>query len=138
MTNPFLDQKTFMQAAGQSVSNLANPQQAEMYMALIEEEFDEVLASDSLENLVKELTDLIVVSIGALYSLGVEPDKVWQEVHRSNMSKLVDGKLIKREDGKILKPDGYSPADLTQFTVTVDWAMVDKVRADLAQQEQVH
>ena len=128
MTNPFADQKQFMEAADQTVSNLANPQQAELYMNLIEEEFDEIQAADSIENLVKELADLLVVTIGALYSLGVEPDKVWQEVHRSNMSKLVFGKLLKREDGKVLKPDSYSPADMTPFTAQVNWELVDSVR----------
>jgi len=37
---------------------------------------------------------------------------VFAEVHRSNMAKLVDGKVIRREDGKVLKPEGWTPPDV--------------------------
>ncbi|MFC4128897.1 pyrophosphohydrolase domain-containing protein [Nocardia rhizosphaerae] len=40
-------------------------------------------------------------------------DRVWAEVQRSNMAKLVDGKVVRRpEDGKILKPAGWTPPDI--------------------------
>ena len=39
----------------------------------------------------------------------------FNEVHRSNMAKLVDGKVIRREDGKVLKPEGWQPPQLAQF-----------------------
>jgi hypothetical protein len=40
---------------------------------------------------------------------------LWQEVHRSNMAKLRDGKLVRREDGKILKPEGWTAPDFTEI-----------------------
>ena len=42
-------------------------------------------------------------------------DEAFNEVHRSNMAKLVDGKVIRREDGKVLKPNGRKPPQLAQF-----------------------
>ena len=42
-------------------------------------------------------------------------DDAFNEVHRSNMAKLVDGKVIRREDGKVLKPEGWQPPQLAQF-----------------------
>jgi predicted HAD superfamily Cof-like phosphohydrolase len=65
-----------------------------------------------MQNLVKELCDLRYVVEGALVAFGVDPDAAYDEVHRSNMSKLgADGKPIRREDGKALKGPNYTPAD---------------------------
>lgn len=64
-----------------------------------------------LQRLVKEVCDLRYVTEGTLVAFGVEPD-AYEEVHRSNMSKLgPDGKPIRREDGKALKGPNYTPAD---------------------------
>jgi predicted HAD superfamily Cof-like phosphohydrolase len=51
--------------------------------------------------------DTIVVAIGLLHSLGIDPFKAWDAVHRANMSKIVDGKVYLREDGQIGKPPGF-------------------------------
>lgn len=86
---------------------------------LIKEEFDEVDEQvqwgtpETTPSLVKELVDLLYVTYSALADLGVNVDKAFAEVHRSNMSKLgEDGKPIYREDGKVLKGPNYSPANL--------------------------
>lgn len=62
----------------------------------------------------KELADLIYVTIGAVISFGLQDkfEAVFDEVHRSNMSKLVDGKPLLREDGKVLKGPNYTKADI--------------------------
>lgn len=120
MSNPFNDQADFMIAADQS-TDVYNPDQTNLYLELVAEEFKELVQSESLENLTKELADLIVVCIGCLHSLGVDPESVWDEVHRSNMSKCTDGKLVKREDGKVLKPDTYTPANTKQFIEALDF-----------------
>lgn len=66
---------------------------------------------EAMQRLVKELCDLRYVAEGALVAFGVEPD-AYNEVHRSNMSKLgEDGKPIRRADGKALKGPNYTPAD---------------------------
>lgn len=57
------------------------------------------------------LADLIYVCIGTALTLGIPLDRVWKEVHRSNMAK-VQGGVRRREDGKILKPEGWTPPDV--------------------------
>ena len=56
----------------------------------------------------------MVVAIGALHSLGVNSEAAWKEVMRSNLAKIdpTTGKVIKREDGKVLKPEGWRPPRL--------------------------
>lgn len=119
MSNIFKDQATFMQACDQSVGTF-NEAQYNLYVNLIEEEFNElkdaIAANDKVEQL-DALLDLIVVITGAAHSLGVDIEGGWKEVIRSNMSKVdaATGKVIKREDGKVLKPESYSPPSLAQF-----------------------
>ena len=74
-------------------------------------------ATDSVRtNLLKELCDLLYVIYGTAATFGMDIDGAFKEVHRSNMSKLgEDGKPIKRADGKILKGDGYTVADVREF-----------------------
>lgn len=56
------------------------------------------------------ILDLMVVVIGSGVAIGTELEPGWQEVHRSNMSKFIDGS--KRPDGKWMKGPSYSPARL--------------------------
>lgn len=59
------------------------------------------------------LADLIYVCIGAANEFGIPLDKVWAEVHRSNMAKIgPNGEVKRREDGKVIKPDGWTPPDI--------------------------
>ena len=89
----------------------------EMRFSLIEEELDELKEAysegDFIET-VDALADLVYVSYGAAATIGVDLDDVLEEVHRSNMAKLDDnGNPILREDGKILKPEGWTPPDIS-------------------------
>ncbi len=60
-----------------------------------------------------ELADLMVVVYGTASVLGIELDDVFREIMRANMRKIGDdGRVRRREDGKILKPDGWYPADI--------------------------
>lgn len=119
MTNVFTDQTKFMTACDQSV-NEYNESQYNMYVDLIHEEFEElkeaIEANDRVEQL-DALLDLIVVTVGAINSLGADGEGGWNEVIRSNMSKVdaATGKVIKRADGKVLKPDTFSPPNLEPF-----------------------
>lgn len=79
---------------------------------LIQEEFDELqeaMQEKDLPSIAKELADLLYVVYGTAVSLGIDMEPVFQEVHRSNMSKVGGHK---REDGKWVKPPTYSPAQL--------------------------
>lgn len=59
------------------------------------------------------LADLIYVCIGAANEFGIPLDKVWDEVHRSNMAKIgPNGEVKRRADGKVSKPDGWTPPDI--------------------------
>lgn len=63
----------------------------------------------------KELADLQYVLSGMVVSLGIPMEEVFKRVHISNMSKLVDGKPLKREDGKFLKGPNYKKPDLSDL-----------------------
>lgn len=119
MSNPFHDQAVFMTACGQTVDE-HNSKQFDLYCNLIKEEVGELAEArevgDKVESL-DALIDILVVTIGAIHSLGADAQGAWNEVVRSNMSKIdpVTGKVIKRDDGKILKPANWSPPDLTKY-----------------------
>jgi len=123
MTNVFTDQTKFMTACDQSVDTY-NESQYNMYVDLIHEEFEElkeaIADNDRVEQL-DALLDLIVVTVGAINSLGADGEGGWNEVIRSNMSKVdaATGKVIKRADGKVLKPDSFSPPNLEPFVKQV-------------------
>lgn len=115
MTSVFRDQEKFMKSCDQTVGEV-NYQQYQLYKRLIEEEFNELQAADSIEDELDALIDILVVTIGALHSGGFDAEGAWKEVMRSNFSKIgEDGKVRKREDGKVLKPIGYSPPQLAPF-----------------------
>jgi predicted HAD superfamily Cof-like phosphohydrolase len=117
--NPFRDQEKFMRACDQSVEEF-NQDQFNMYLKLIEEESgelgDAIAAHDKVET-VDALIDILVVTIGALHSMGADAEGAWKEVMKTNFAKIdkKTGKVRKREDGKVLKPVGWTPPDLTPF-----------------------
>ena len=119
MTNPFRDQEKFMKACDQSVGKF-DANQYLMYLSLIDEETAElhqaVLANDSVEQL-DALIDILVVTIGAIHSAGYDAEGAWKEVMQTNFAKIdkETGKVRKREDGKVLKPLGWVPPNLTPF-----------------------
>lgn len=121
MTNPFRDQEKFMKACDQSTDNW-NQDQFNLYVNLIDEEYNDELkaaiaACDPVE-IVDALTDILVVTIGALHSMGADAEGAWKEVMRTNFAKIdhETGKVRKREDGKVLKPLGWEPPALAPFT----------------------
>lgn len=119
MTNPFRDQAKFMTACDQTV-NRGNTDQFNMYLKLIEEEAEElnqaIIAKDKVEML-DALIDMLVVTIGAIHSAGFDAEGAWKEVMQTNFAKIDKdtGKVIKREDGKVLKPDGWTPPNLEPY-----------------------
>lgn len=114
----FHDQAFFMRACGQTTSEI-NPDQSAMYRSLIEEEMRELKVAEVQENEVEEfdaVLDLLVVLIGYGLSRGWPMLAGWDEVMRSNMAKIdpKTGRVNKREDGKILKPEGWTPPNLAE------------------------
>lgn len=122
MTNPFRDQEKFMNACDQTTGS-PNEQQYLMYVGLIDEETKELeqalLDNDRVEQL-DALIDILVVTIGAIHSMGADAEGGWKEVMRTNFAKIDKdtGKVRKREDGKVLKPTGWTAPNLAPFVGT--------------------
>ena len=109
MSNPFLDQASFMQACSQTVG-VENRDQYALYLDLIREEVQELEDSQHPVTDLDALIDILVVTIGAIHSMGADAEGAWNEVMRSNFDKIDPdtGLVTKREDGKVLKPEGWT------------------------------
>ena len=106
----------FIEACDQE-KNLGN---ASLYRNLIAEEFNEFIHANNKNDEVEKLDacmDMIWVILGFCYMKGYDIQGAWNEVARSNLAKInpETGKVIKREDGKVLKPEGWTPPELKQF-----------------------
>jgi len=117
--NPFRDQEEFMQACDQTVGEF-NEAQFALYTNLIIEEHQELLEATLSDDRVEQLDaliDILVVTIGAIHSMGVDGEGAWKEVMSTNFAKVdrETGKVRKREDGKVLKPAGWTPPDLKPY-----------------------
>jgi predicted HAD superfamily Cof-like phosphohydrolase len=123
MTNPFKDQEKFMRACDQSVDSF-NQEQFKLYLNLMEEEWKELRVAidnnDKVETL-DALLDFMVVTAGAIHSAGMDGEGGWKEVMRTNFAKIdkETGKVRKREDGKVLKPVGWTPPELAPYVKKV-------------------
>jgi len=119
MTKTFTDVAMFMRAAEQTC-NIDNPDQAKLYKKLIVEEFSEFLEADIENDDVERIDacfDMIWVIVGYMHSRGWDCEGIWDEGAKSNISKIdaKTGKLLKRADGKVLKPEGWKPPDFSKF-----------------------
>jgi predicted HAD superfamily Cof-like phosphohydrolase len=119
MTNPFRDQEKFMRACDQTVGEF-DIKQYNMYVGLIDEEFTEFNVAFANQDQVEQLDaliDILVVTIGAIHSAGFDAEGAWKEVMATNFAKIDSetGKVRKREDGKVLKPVGWTPPNLAPF-----------------------
>jgi len=118
----FNDVKNFMNIYGQEVKtkpSFPSEKIVQLRYDLIEEELDELSVAIRNKDIVEvadALTDLLYVVYGAGHSFGIDLDKCFEEVQRSNMSKLgEDGKPIYNENGKVMKGPNYSKPNLKQF-----------------------
>ncbi len=114
--------KTFMNTYGQEVKEKATfPENkiVQLRIDLIEEELNELkeaVKNNDIVEVADALTDILYVTYGAGHSFGVDLDKCFDEVQRSNMSKLgVDGKPIYNESGKVMKGPDYFAPDLKKI-----------------------
>jgi len=116
MTNPFKDIDTFQTACDQepSLDNYS------MYLDLITEEYEELqlaLANNDKVEQLDALVDILVVTMGAIRAAGWDGEGAWKEVMDTNFAKIdpETGKVRKREDGKVLKPEGWKAPQLSKF-----------------------
>ena len=118
----FDDVKTFMHAFGQEVkvkASFPNEKIIKLRYELIHEElgeFKKAMEEKNLKEIADALTDILYVAYGAGHAYGIDLDKCFSEVQRSNMSKLdEDGKPIYNEKGKVMKGPKYFEPNLKQF-----------------------
>jgi predicted HAD superfamily Cof-like phosphohydrolase len=116
MTNPFQDQAKFMKACNQTVGSV-NLDQYALYLNLIREEVQELEDSRLPVTDLDAMIDILVVTIGAIHSMGADAEGAWNEVMRSNLDKIdpESGTVLKREDGKVLKPEGWTAPNLNPY-----------------------
>ena len=110
--------KTFNQDVKAS-SSLSTDKINSLRISLINEELEELKQAISEKNLTEvadALTDILYVTYGAGQAFGINLDKCFDEVQKSNMSKLgKDGKTIFNEFGKVMKGPDYFKPDLSKF-----------------------
>ena len=118
----FEDVKTFMETYGQEVKKIPSfpdDKILQLRIDLIKEElkeFQEAINNKDLLEIADALTDILYVTYGAGHSFGIDLDKCFAEVQRSNMSKLGEnGKPIYNEHGKVMKGPKYFKPNLKQF-----------------------
>lgn len=123
MSKVFTDVSVFLHACGQRYPNAPDPQVselAELYKKLIKEETEEFWEAEATSDDAEQLDacfDMIWVIVGYMKARGWDCEQAWDEGAKSNLSKIdpVTGNVIRREDGKILKPEGWKPPNFEKF-----------------------
>jgi predicted HAD superfamily Cof-like phosphohydrolase len=118
----FISVKKFMETFGQEVKqspSFPSEKIQDLRVKLIEEEFlelKEAIKSKDIKEVADALTDILYVTYGAGHAFGIDLDGCFDEVQRSNMSKLDEnGKPIYNEDGKVLKGPNYFKPNFQKF-----------------------
>ena len=112
----------FMSTFGQEVkkkSELSSEKINSLRISLIREELDELtkaMKENDILEVADALTDILYVTYGAGHAFGLDLDRCFDEVQKSNMSKLgKDGKPIYNESGKVMKGPNYFKPNLSKF-----------------------
>ena len=107
--------------------SLANPERndVDLYLTCLAEEIEEFIEAVTLyeleqtattrENLVKEMADVQYTLSQLALGYRVDLQSCFELVHKSNMSKLENGSVLRRSDGKILKGKHYQAPNLKGF-----------------------
>ena len=90
---------------------------ADLYLSLVDEEYKELKEARSEVERLDAVADLLWVLLGYATAKGWLIRSAWEEVARSNLAKIdpETGVVLKREDGKVLKPEGWTPPNLEKF-----------------------
>jgi predicted HAD superfamily Cof-like phosphohydrolase len=116
MPNMYGDVLTFLTACDQGVSD----ENAKLYFNLIKEEYEELMEANVNNDEIERLDacmDLIWVILGYCIAKGYDVRGAWNEVALTNLRKIDSqtGKVKKNEYGKVMKPEGWKPPDLSKF-----------------------
>jgi phosphoribosyl-ATP pyrophosphohydrolase len=122
MSRVFKDVETFLNAVGQTPPpfNADESDQSRLYKKLIDEEYSEFIeaweANDDAEK-ADACFDMIWVIVGYMRSRGWDVKAIWDHGAGTNLAKIdpETGLVRRREDGKILKPEGWKEPDFSQF-----------------------
>lgn len=123
MMKPMLDVAEFYEACGEPVNvtpQFPSQERIDLRMSLENEEHKELqdaIEQRDIEGIADALIDKIYISIGTALEFGFPVDVLWDAVHKANMSKVdpKTGKVRRREDGKILKPEGWTPPNIKEI-----------------------
>ncbi len=122
MSKVFTDVNVFLTAVGQNPPpfNADESDQSRLYAKLIADEyaeFCEAIIDNNDTEKADACFDMIWVIVGYMRSRGWDVNGIWEEGAKSNLSKIdpKTGLVRRREDGKILKPDGWKPPEFSQF-----------------------
>ena len=118
----FKSVKQFMQTFSQEVkekNEFPEEKIIQLRYELIKEELEELnqaIKDKDMKEVADALTDILYVTYGAGHAFGINLDECFEEVQKSNMSKLgLDGKPIYNESGKVMKGPNYFKPDLNKF-----------------------
>ena len=131
MEHPEAAVRRFHEAFGVALGDSwTKPERRELRRKLIAEEFQEYSDAEDANDPVATLdalVDMVYVIVGASLEYGMDFSGAFAAVQAANMAKLgPGGRPIKREDGKILKPEGWAPADLTPFAQLISGSLSDR------------
>jgi hypothetical protein len=122
MSKVFTDVEVFLLACGQKHANYPTTPNdlSDLYLKLIDEEYSEFAEAVADNNDAEQLDacfDMMWVIIGYMKARGWDCETAWDEGAKSNLSKInpTTGMVIRREDGKILKPEGWKPPNFAKF-----------------------
>lgn len=122
MSKVFTDVSVFLNACGQEFPKSPSSRNSlsDLYMKLIEEEYTELMEAEACgvdAEIADACFDLIWVLVGYMHSRGWDCNAIWEEGSASNLSKIdkKTGAVIRRSDGKILKPEGWMPPNFSKF-----------------------
>ena len=115
--------ETFKIGKAEDQPHLLPKNEAELRFNLMKEENDEYLEAckdNDLIEIADALGDQLYILCGTILKHGLQHkiEEVFDEIHRSNMSKLDEkGEPIFREDGKVLKGNGYFRPNIKDILV---------------------
>ena len=130
MSHPFEQRRDFMQRFDMPAPDTPayRPQELAMWQTMLQEEwqaFQTALADyrampqtdaatqqqQRQAELAAEGVDVLNVLCGLLLSQGLPLQAMFDAIHAANLAKYAGGQVLRRADGKILKPAGWQPAD---------------------------
>lgn len=132
--------RELMAVFGQHVADAPqqpDPETVALRMVLLTEEFSETMAAHAAGDMVElldGLVDMLVIIYGTVLTFGLPLEAAWAEVHRSNMAKVdpATGMVAYREDGKVLKPEGWEGPRLDRVLEAAGWQAPELVDVPVA------